>query len=152
MEPLLIYANSLCLELFVLTKKRIKSMEPADEKCCQMDSEKFPSEESLSSDLFKRYFEVLFLFTVLLPEPSIWQCEIRFIKSFCYSEISRRQDFLTTGPVHYCWNALLSLSFFVRCMRPHFSELFRRKLNGKSARRVSRARAINATTAGPLHF
>lgn len=142
--PLLIYANSLCLELFVLTKKRIKSVEPTDVKYCQMDSEKFPSEESLSSDLFKRYFEVLFLFTV----PSVWQCEIRFITSFCYSEISRRRDFLTTGRVHQCWNALLSLSFFVRCMRPHFSELFRSKLSGKSARRVSRACAVNTTIAG----
>lgn len=72
--PLLIYANSACLELFVLTKKkRVKPVEPADVKCCQMDSENFHSEESLSSDLFKRYFEVLFLFTLPLPEPSVWQ-------------------------------------------------------------------------------
>lgn len=48
-------------------------MEPADVKCCQMDSENFHFEESLSSDLFKRYFEVLFLFTLPLPEPSVWQ-------------------------------------------------------------------------------
>lgn len=81
------------------------------------------------------------------------ECEIRFIKSFCYSEISPRQDFLTTGPAHQCWNALLlSLSFFARCMRPPFSEVFRRKLSGKSARRVSRGCAVNRTTAGALHF
>lgn len=43
-----------------------------------------------------------------------------------------------------CWACL----FFVRCMRPHFSELFRSKLSGKSARRVSRARAVNTTIAG----
>lgn len=55
-------------------------------------------------------------------------------------------------PVHQGRDALLSLSFSVRCMRPHFSELFRRELNGKSARRVGRARAVSTTTAGPLHF
>lgn len=68
--PLLIYANSLCLELFALTEKRIKSVELTDVKCCQMDSEKFHSEQSLSGDPFKRYFEALFLFRVPLPEPS----------------------------------------------------------------------------------
>lgn len=76
---------------------------------------------------------------------SLAECEIRFKKSFCYSEISPRQGCLTTGPVHQCWNALLSLSFFVRCMRPHFSELFGRKLNGKSGRSVSRARAVSTS-------
>lgn len=125
--PLLIYANSLCLELFVLTKKRIKSVEPTDVKYCQMDSEKFPSEESLSSDLFKCYFEVLFLFTV----PSVWQCEIRFITSFCYSEISHRRDFLTTGRVHQCWNALLSLSFFCKVHETSLQRAFQEQTQWK---------------------
>jgi len=74
-----------------------------------MDSEKFPSEECLSSDLFKYYLEVSFLFTVYLSGPSIWQqCKITFPKSLHYSETSPSQDSLTKGPIHIsawtlCW-------------------------------------------------
>lgn len=38
-----------------------------------------------------------------------------------YKIILLFRNFPQTGPVHQCWNALLSLSFSVRCMRPHFS-------------------------------
>lgn len=55
-------------------KKEKKSVEPTDVWCWQMDSERFPSEDSLSSDLFKYTFEVSFSFTVSMSGPSIWQC------------------------------------------------------------------------------
>lgn len=88
--------------------------------------------ESIKWPLQTLFWGFVSLHSALAGAIRVAECEIRFIKSLLL------RNFPQTGPVHQCWNALLSLSF-PKCMRPHFSELFRRKLNGKSARRVSRA-------------
>lgn len=113
--------------LFWLKKR---SVEPTDVKCCQMDSEKFPSEESLSSDLFKYYFEVSFLFTACLSGPSIWQCVKSDLPSH-YTIWKFPPDRTFSPKAQYTWAFQRSaeLVFFVKCTRPHFSDWARKGEN-----------------------
>lgn len=123
-------------------------------KCCQMDSEKFPSEERLSSDLFKYYFEVSSLFTVFLSGPSIWQrgkpdFQTHYaIGKFPSDRISSPKAQHTSG-----FEGSAELVFFVECTRPRFSDCTPKGGNSmeKSVRNVSRTRAVNVTLAGPLN-
>lgn len=124
-------------------------------KCCQMDSEKFPSEESLSSDLFKYYFEVSFLFVVFLSGLSIWQhVKSDFQSHYAVWKFPPDRTFSPKAQYTSAFERFGELVLFVKCMRRHFSDCARKGENEmeKSVRSVSRTRAVNMTIAGPLHL
>lgn len=88
-----------------------------------MDSEKFPSEESLSSDLFKYYFEVSFLFTAFLSGPSIWQRVKSDLPShYAIWKFPPDRTFSPEAQYTSAFQRSAALVFFVKCMRPHFSD------------------------------